>query len=401
MPVANEAILIKSANGIKPKMALNKSAVYVAAAALGAALLSAILLSSGSRVQRVKDDRTHKAQPLGRLSSLPSTYADIPPPEPTKRALRVSVSPRELSELEKLHAQIKAERLKKAIAARQSKVTFSNVESAAGEVDKAVTTGKGSGNGNASSSNRGEDSPGTTSENTTTTGGSSHTELSKRDEDNRQDDKFNFSQTSKTQDTTLHEKIKPLISKNALLAGSLIPGLLLTEVNSDLPGEIIGQVSQTVYDTVSGQHTLIPQGTKVLGRYDSRVTFGQERLLIVWHRLIFPSGESISLDGMQGTDQIGAAGVKDQVNNHYGRLLSGVILSSILGATAQMSQGNSVNTFNPSFDQLAAQGAAQNINNVGQRITERNLNIQPTLVIRPGSRFLIVVNKDMDLSGSL
>jgi type IV secretion system protein VirB10 len=181
------------------------------------------------------------------------------------------------------------------------------------------------------------------------------------------------------------------------MGGTLIPGVLLTGINSDLPGQILGQVSQSVYDTVSGAYLLVPQGARLIGKYDSRIVYGQERVLIVWTRLIMPNGRSISLEGMSGTDLSGYAGLTDKVNNHWDKILTGVIFSSLLGAGAQLADGRNFNTFDPSYDELALQGFARTANQVGQQITQKNLNIQPTLEIRPGFRFNVFVHKDMVL----
>jgi type IV secretion system protein VirB10 len=142
---------------------------------------------------------------------------------------------------------------------------------------------------------------------------------------------------------------------------------------------------------------LIPQGSRLVGRYDSQIAYGQERVLVVWERILFPDGSSIALKGMPGTDSVGQGGSADQVDNHYGRLLGGVILSSILGVGAQVAYGPSVNTADPSVGQLAMQGMATNVNQVGQQITRKNLNIQPTLVIRPGYLFNVLVTRDLVL----
>jgi type IV secretion system protein VirB10 len=282
---------------------------------------------------------------------------------------------RELSELEKLQAQLAAEKLKRALEARRSKVTFDHVVPISNE-----TTSNEKKEYSSANIDKAE-----------------NFERSSRDDINRQDDKKAFLATSSSTETTLPELIRPLVSRYALLAGTIIPGLLMTGLNSDLPGEIIGQVSENVFDSASGRHLLIPQGTKVLGHYDSRITYGQQRLLIVWSRLILPSGRSIVLMNMPGTDQGGASGLKDYVDNHYGRLATGIILSSVIGAAAQMAQGQNFSTYNPSFDQLAVQGFAQNTNQVGQRLVDRALNIQPTIKIRAGTRFTVFVNKDMRL----
>jgi type IV secretion system protein VirB10 len=154
-------------------------------------------------------------------------------------------------------------------------------------------------------------------------------------------------------------------------------------------------VSQGVYDTVTGRYLLLPQGTKAIGTYDSRVSYGQSRVLVVWTRLLRPDGSSISLEGMPGVDLSGYAGLTGSVNNHYVRLLSGVVLGSIIGAGAQIASG--ANNQNPSYGQLAVQGAGQNINQAGQQITRKNLDIQPTIEVAPGSRLNIVATKDIIL----
>lgn len=159
----------------------------------------------------------------------------------------------------------------------------------------------------------------------------------------------------------------------------------------------MAQVRETVYDSVSARHVLIPQGSRLVGRYDSQVAYGQERVLVVWERLLFPDGSSLALKGMPGTDSIGQGGSADQVDNHYGKLLGGVILSSILGVGAQVAYGPRVNTADPSIGQLAMEGVAGNVNQVGQQITRKNLAVQPTLVIRPGYLFNVLVTRDLVL----
>jgi type IV secretion system protein VirB10 len=154
-------------------------------------------------------------------------------------------------------------------------------------------------------------------------------------------------------------------------------------------------VSQNVYDTVTGKYLLLPQGTKAIGTYDSRISYGQSRVLVVWTRLLRPDGSSIALEGMPGTDLSGYAGLTGRVNNHYMRLLGGVVLGSIIGAGAQVAAG--ANAQNPSFSQLAVQGVGQNINQAGQQITRKNLNIQPTIEVKPGERLNIFATKDLIL----
>lgn len=215
-------------------------------------------------------------------------------------------------------------------------------------------------------------------------------------DDTSQTAKDEFLREERREGTLLMQGLQSPISAFQLNAGTVIPAMFVTGVNSDLPGQLLGQVSQNVFDTVSGQHLLVPQGTKVLGLYDSRIAYGQERVLIVWTRLQFPNGKSISLEGMPGVDMSGYAGVKDRVNHHYLRLLTGVLFGSLLSASAQVAEGRTYNV-EPSYGELAMQGVARNTNDVGQQITRRNLNIQPTLEIRPGMRFNVFTTKDIVL----
>jgi type IV secretion system protein VirB10 len=199
----------------------------------------------------------------------------------------------------------------------------------------------------------------------------------------------------------LGSALKNPLSPYELQAGTIIPGILLTGINSDLPGQITGQVRSNVYDSISGRYLLIPQGSKLTGLYDSQIAYGQERVLVVWKRIIFPNGQSINLEGMPGIDLSGYAGFNDQVNNHYGKIFGSVLLMSVLGAGAQLAQPqNNTNPFAPpTVGQTIAQSLGTNIANTGTMITAKNINIQPTLEIRPGYEFNISVTKDMVFTG--
>jgi len=177
--------------------------------------------------------------------------------------------------------------------------------------------------------------------------------------------------------------------------GSVIPAALITGINSDLPGELIGQVSRDVFDSRSGDVLLIPAGAKLFGRYDSQVVYGQARVLVVWDRLVHPNGRAITLQGMSGADVSGAAGFADEVHNHYGRIFGSALLMSVISAGAQLSQP-SVRTFG-GYDaqQQIAASLGQQMGQVGMEVTRRNLRVQPTIVIRPGLRFNVIVNKDI------
>jgi type IV secretory pathway VirB10-like protein len=185
------------------------------------------------------------------------------------------------------------------------------------------------------------------------------------------------------------------VSPYEVKAGSIIPGVLITGINSDLPGRLTGQVRENVYDSVSGKYLLIPQGTRIIGVYDSKVGYAQNRVLVVWSRLIFPNGNSLDLEGMTGVDGGGYAGFKDKVNYHTGRLVTGVLLSSILSAGTKVATGSDDD--NSSYGAMAAEGAAESVAAVGAKYTDKNLNVQPTLEIRPGFRFNIFVAKDFVL----
>lgn len=218
------------------------------------------------------------------------------------------------------------------------------------------------------------------------------------DDQNMQEEKRDFAGEKREHNPYLLAALQHPLSRYEIKAGTIIPSLLLTGVNSDLPGQITAQVRENVYDTVTGRFLLIPQGTRLVGDYDSKVAYGQERALIVWSRLVLPNGHSISLEGMPGVDLSGYAGLKDKVNNHYAKLLTGVVLGSVIGAGAQVATGGQGTAFNaPSFGQLAVSGAAQHINQVGQQITQKNLNLQPTIEIRPGMKLNVFVTKDMIL----
>lgn len=192
--------------------------------------------------------------------------------------------------------------------------------------------------------------------------------------------------------TNPHALQKP-VSPYTLMAGSIIPASLITGLNSDLPGFVIGQVTEQVYDTVTGRHLLIPQGTKIIGKYDSVVAFGQKRALVVWQRLIRPDGTSIVIDNLPATDEGGYAGLEDKVDYHTWQLLKGIALATLLGVGTELSIGDS------NSDLVAAlqQSAAQNTDRAGQSLVQRQLDVQPTITVRPGWPLRIIVHKDLVL----
>lgn len=213
---------------------------------------------------------------------------------------------------------------------------------------------------------------------------------------NRQAQKLAF-QREKRESVYLDSRLKAPRSDFEIKTGTVIPSILVTELNSDLPGEIVAQVSQNVYDTATGKHLLIPQGAKLFGRYDSQVVFGQGRLLVSWQRLIYPNAHTIELDGMSGHDSEGKAGFSDRVNNHYGRLFGFALLTSTLTAAYQLSQPEDDRSADrlPSDREVAAGAVGQQMTQLGLEIARRNLRVQPTVEVRKGYRLNVMVNKDV------
>jgi type IV secretion system protein VirB10 len=178
-----------------------------------------------------------------------------------------------------------------------------------------------------------------------------------------------------------------------VMAGSVIAASLITGLNSDLPGMVVAQVTEPVFDTVTGRTMLIPPGSRLIGSYDSVVAFGQRRALLVWQRIILPDGSSIQIDNLPATDAAGYAGLADKVDFHTWQLLKGVALSTLLGVGTELSLGNDESDFVRALRQSTQQSA----NQAGQQITSRNLNIQPTITVRPGWPLRVIVHKDLVL----
>jgi type IV secretion system protein VirB10 len=183
------------------------------------------------------------------------------------------------------------------------------------------------------------------------------------------------------------------VSPHQLMAGSIIPASLITGINSDLPGFVVAQVTENVYDTVTGSTLLIPQGARLVGAYDSVVAFGQSRALLVWHRIILPDGSSIEIDNLPATDTAGYAGLEDKVDRHTWRLLQGVVLSTLLGVGTELTLGSEESD----LVQALRESTQQSVNRAGQSLVEKTLDIQPTLTVRPGWPLRVVVHKDLVL----
>jgi type IV secretion system protein VirB10 len=181
------------------------------------------------------------------------------------------------------------------------------------------------------------------------------------------------------------------------MAGTTIPAVMVGGINSDMPGMVIGQVAENVYDTATGNYLLIPQGARLIGQYDNSVSMGQTRVGVIWNRIVYPDAESIDLGTMEGADQGGYAGFHDRVNTHFWSKIGNALLISIAGAGVQLSQPQAVNGQNYNSQQIAAAALGQQFGELGQEYARAGLSIPDTLEIRPGYRFVVMVNKDMHL----
>lgn len=176
-------------------------------------------------------------------------------------------------------------------------------------------------------------------------------------------------------------------------AGSVIPAALITGIRSDLPGTITAQVTQNVYDSVTGRHLLIPQGSRLIGEYDAEISFGQNRVLLAWDRLILPDGRSIQLDRLPGNDLAGHAGLEDRVNQHWGGMLRAALISTLLGIGTEVGSSD-----DDELVRAIRRGTTDPIGRTGQDLVRRQMNVQPTLTIRPGFQLRIIVTRDLVLA---
>ena len=183
------------------------------------------------------------------------------------------------------------------------------------------------------------------------------------------------------------------VSPYEVLAGTVISASLVTGLNSDLPGQVVAQITENIFDSVTGRILVIPQGARLIGAYDSVIAFGQSRALLVWQRIVMPNGSSIVIDNLPASDTAGYAGLEDEVDFHTWQLLKGVVLSTLLGVGTQATFGSSQSN----LVQAIRESTAESTNQAGQRIVEKNLNMQPTITVRPGWPLRIIVHKDLVL----
>lgn len=348
----------------------------IGAAAIGSASLMAIAwMALKPQVFRQVAQESELSQPLAKpasdaLAGLPSTYGDAPklgPPLPGDLG-RPILRAQEQAETEVAPAKVdsaeaeRQQRLAELKAARESGV-LAQVSSGRGGAAGVATAGEGP----AASEKVPANAEGTRKERF----------ASARDDG---------------ADLNSHG-LAPPVSPNTLLAGSVIAASLITGLNSDLPGIVTAQVIQNAYDTVTGRILLVPQGARLIGKYDSVVAFGQKRALVIWQRLILPNGGSVRLDNMPATDAAGYAGLSDRVDFHTWKLLKGVAIATLLGVSSEL-------TISGESDLVEAirESAQSNTARAGDQITQRNLDIQPTITIRPGAPVRVLVTRDLVLA---
>jgi type IV secretion system protein VirB10 len=199
-----------------------------------------------------------------------------------------------------------------------------------------------------------------------------------------------FLDTRNTPPTTSQFRVRPAAGRNLLLAQTIIPAALLTAVSSNLPGPVSAQVTRNVYDSLTGRTVLIPQGSKLIGTYDSQVAFGQKRVLLAWDRVIFPDGRSLQLDRLVGADAAGRSGLVDKTNAHWGVMGKAALLSSVLGVGAALGSDE-----DSDIARALRQGVQDTVNQTGQQVVRKQLDVQPTLSLRAGLPLTILVTRDI------
>jgi type IV secretion system protein VirB10 len=208
---------------------------------------------------------------------------------------------------------------------------------------------------------------------------------------NMQDRKLAFVNGPVDRRTVSLDRLSNPASPYVVQAGTVIPAALLTGIQSDLPGQVTAQVTEHVFDTPSGKFLLIPQGSRLIGQYDSQISFGQKRVLLVWNRIMLPDGKSIVLERQQGADARGFSGLEDEVDYHWWDLIKAAALSTLLSVGAELGSDRDESD----LVRALRRGSQDSINDTGQQLVRRQLNIQPTLTIRQGFPVRVIVNRDL------
>ena len=205
-------------------------------------------------------------------------------------------------------------------------------------------------------------------------------------------------QAAPTQYDAVSQRTAP--STLALRAGTVIPAALVTGLNSDLPGTVVAQVTRNVYDSAAQRDVLVPAGTRLVGEYDDQIAYGQDRALVAWTRMLFPDGTSVEVPGLPSTDRQGYAGMRDDVDRHYGRVFGSAVLLAAVGVGVELAAPDR-GGFNaaPSPQEVASRQVALELSRVATEVVRRGLDVQPTLRVAPGYRFYVLLARDLPFAG--
>ncbi len=328
-----------------------------------------------------------RKRPPEALAGAPSSYADIPklgPPlpgdlgRPILAAQRKMVTEGEPPMVGVDQAAQAAEAERQRLLAEQRKVREAGVMMPLAQSPNALVNA-------VSSASDGAKNTGTEPK--------SDSALDPERDPNAQTRKIAVAGSKNDDDVISPHRIQNVISPYTLSAGSVIAGSLITGLNSDLPGFVTAQVTESVYDSPTGRVLLLPQGSRLVGSYDSVVAFGQSRALLVWQRIIMPDGSSIQIDNAPATDAAGYTGLSDTVDRHTWQLIKGVALSTLLGVGTELTFGSNESDLVRALRESTQQNASQ----AGQQLVTKNLSIQPTIKVRPGWPLRIIVHKDLVL----
>lgn len=378
----------------RPVTRFNRKVLISVAAVICIVILAATLIAlepirfraPGQGEELINTERKAKAEGL---DSLPRSYADVKPPElgpplqgdigpPVVRLEReLGVAQGDLRPDAEADAE-RAERLRLARQAQQARSASVFFQIAARRDDASLAA-----------------TPRTVASVPTPQGATANQGvIADRERDpSSQGRKIDFLESLADADVLNRHALQYPVSADTVLAGTVIAASLVTGINSDLPGFVIAQVTENVFDSVSGGRLLIPQGTKLIGKYDSVISFGQRRALVVWNRLILPDGSSIVVDNLPAANAAGYAGLEDEVDFHTWQLIESAALSTLLGIGAEVGASGGGDDSQSAARESVQQSAAR----IGQQFTERSLDVQPTITIRAGWPLRVIVHKDLVL----